>query len=126
VSNFAPDITGIRPTRRSSPVEEGQPGKTVGSFGPPSYGGVQIALNAIALASSRAMARLTPGRAGQHQEVKVKTGSSVGTSAVDEVERPAEREFYISRSVERLVRARRLADDTSISRAARNLRGRPV
>src|SRR6185503_16063882 len=35
VSNFAPDITGIAA------------GKAVGSFGPPTYGAVQVALNAI-------------------------------------------------------------------------------
>src|SRR6476660_5332728 len=48
VSNFAPDITGI-------PADKGiiagwkkaNPGKAVGSFGPPSYGATQVLLNAI-------------------------------------------------------------------------------
>ena len=51
VSNFAPDITGI-------PADAGliagwkkdNPGKSVGSFGPPSYGAAQVALQAIKLA----------------------------------------------------------------------------
>jgi branched-chain amino acid transport system substrate-binding protein len=48
VSNFAPDITGI-------PADKGiiagwkkdNPGKTVGSFGPPTYGAIQVMLSAI-------------------------------------------------------------------------------
>jgi branched-chain amino acid transport system substrate-binding protein len=48
VSNFAPDITGI-------PADKGlingwkndNPGKSVGSFGPPAYGATQVLLNAI-------------------------------------------------------------------------------
>jgi branched-chain amino acid transport system substrate-binding protein len=51
VSNFAPDITGIK---TDSAIVAGwkkdNPGKAVGSFGPPSYGATQVALNAIALA----------------------------------------------------------------------------
>ena len=51
VSNFAPDITGI-------PADKGivagwkkdNPGKTVGSFGPPTYGAVQVMFSAISLA----------------------------------------------------------------------------
>jgi len=51
VSNFAPDITGI-------PADAGiiagwkkdNPGKSVGSFGPPSYGAAQVLMNAIKLA----------------------------------------------------------------------------
>jgi branched-chain amino acid transport system substrate-binding protein len=51
VSNFAPDITGI-------PADKGliagwkrdNPGKSVGSFGPPSYGAAQVLMTAIKLA----------------------------------------------------------------------------
>ncbi len=54
VSNFAPDITGI-------PADAGiiagwkkdNPGKSVGSFGPPSYGAAQVALGAIKLACTQ-------------------------------------------------------------------------
>jgi branched-chain amino acid transport system substrate-binding protein len=51
VSNFAPDITGI-PADKAIVAgwKKDNPGKTVGSFGPPSYGAAQIALNAIHLA----------------------------------------------------------------------------
>src|SRR5438876_5710343 len=51
VSNFAPDITGI--AADASLVagwKKDNPGKSVGSFGPPSYGAAQIAMNAIKLA----------------------------------------------------------------------------
>jgi branched-chain amino acid transport system substrate-binding protein len=51
VSNFAPDITGIKADAAIiAGWKKDNPGKTVGSFGPPSYGAVQVALNAIALA----------------------------------------------------------------------------
>jgi branched-chain amino acid transport system substrate-binding protein len=51
VSNFAPDITGISADKAIvAGWKKDNPGKTVGSFGPPSYGAAQIALNAIHLA----------------------------------------------------------------------------
>jgi branched-chain amino acid transport system substrate-binding protein len=51
VSNFAPDITGIAADKALvAGWKKANPGKTVGSFGPPSYGATQVALNAIALA----------------------------------------------------------------------------
>ena len=51
MSNFAPDITGI--AADASIVagwKKANPGKSVGSFGPPSYGATQILLHAIKLA----------------------------------------------------------------------------
>jgi branched-chain amino acid transport system substrate-binding protein len=51
VSNFAPDITGIKADASIiSGWKKANPGKSVGSFGPPSYGATQVALNAIARA----------------------------------------------------------------------------
>jgi branched-chain amino acid transport system substrate-binding protein len=51
VSNFAPDITGIKADAAIiAGWKRDNPGKTVGSFGPPSYGATQVALKAIALA----------------------------------------------------------------------------
>jgi branched-chain amino acid transport system substrate-binding protein len=51
VSNFAPDITGIPADAGIvSGWKKDNPGKTVGSFGPPSYGAAQIAMTAIAMA----------------------------------------------------------------------------
>jgi len=51
VSNFAPDITGIA---ADAPLVAGwkkaNPGKPVGSFGPPAYGAAQILMSAIHLA----------------------------------------------------------------------------
>jgi branched-chain amino acid transport system substrate-binding protein len=51
VSNFAPDITGIAADAKLiAGWKKDNPGKAVGSFGPPSYGAVQIALTAISKA----------------------------------------------------------------------------
>ncbi len=48
VSNFAPDITGIKADAAIiAGWKKDNPGKTVGSFGPPSYGAAQVALQAI-------------------------------------------------------------------------------
>src|SRR5207237_5717573 len=51
VSNFAPDITGIAADASIiAGWKKDNPGKTVGSFGPPTYGAVQVILHAIKLA----------------------------------------------------------------------------
>ena len=51
VSNFAPDITGIAADKAIiDGWKKDNPGKTVGSFGPPTYGAVQVLLNAVKLA----------------------------------------------------------------------------
>jgi branched-chain amino acid transport system substrate-binding protein len=54
VSNFAPDITGIKADAALiAGWKKANPGKSVGSFGPPSYGATQVALNAIKLACTQ-------------------------------------------------------------------------
>jgi branched-chain amino acid transport system substrate-binding protein len=54
VSNFAPDITGIAADKAIiAGWKKDNPGKTVGSFGPPSYGAVQVLLTAIKLACGK-------------------------------------------------------------------------
>jgi branched-chain amino acid transport system substrate-binding protein len=54
VSNFAPDITGIPSDAKVIAAwKKDNPGKAVGSFGPPSYGAAQIALTAIAKACAK-------------------------------------------------------------------------
>jgi branched-chain amino acid transport system substrate-binding protein len=51
VSNFAPDITGIpADAKLIAGWKKDNPGKEVGSFGPPSYGAAQIAMTAISRA----------------------------------------------------------------------------
>jgi branched-chain amino acid transport system substrate-binding protein len=51
LSNFAPDITGIAADQGIiAGWKKDNPGKTVGSFGPPSYGAAQVLMNAIKLA----------------------------------------------------------------------------
>jgi branched-chain amino acid transport system substrate-binding protein len=48
VSNFAPDITGIPADKAIiAGWKKANPGKAVGSFGPPSYGATQVLLQAI-------------------------------------------------------------------------------
>ncbi len=54
VSNFAPDITGIKADAALiAGWKKDNPGKAVGSFGPPSYGAAQVALNAIKIACTK-------------------------------------------------------------------------
>jgi branched-chain amino acid transport system substrate-binding protein len=51
VSNFAPDITGIKADASIIAAwKAANPGQQVGSFGPPTYGAVQVMLNAVKLA----------------------------------------------------------------------------
>jgi branched-chain amino acid transport system substrate-binding protein len=60
VSNFAPDITGIKADAAIiAGWKKANPGKSVGSFGPPSYGAAQIALNAIHLACLQGKGTIT-------------------------------------------------------------------
>ncbi|MFZ1881147.1 MAG: branched-chain amino acid ABC transporter substrate-binding protein [Gaiellaceae bacterium] len=60
VSNFAPDITGIAADKAIiAGWKKANPGKSVGSFGPPSYGAAQIALNAIHLACVQGHGKIT-------------------------------------------------------------------
>jgi branched-chain amino acid transport system substrate-binding protein len=48
VSNFAPDITGIKADAAVIAAwKKANPGKQVGSFGPPTYGATQVLLTAI-------------------------------------------------------------------------------
>jgi len=54
VSNFAPDITGIPADRALiAGWKRDNPGKAVGSFGPPTYGAVQVVLSAFKLACNK-------------------------------------------------------------------------
>ena len=54
VSNFAPDITGIAADKALiAGWKTDNPGKAVGSFGPPTYGAVQVLLNAVKLACAQ-------------------------------------------------------------------------
>jgi len=63
VSNFAPDITGIAADKAIIAAwKKDNPGKAVGSFGPPTYGAVQVALRATKLACVAATARSSIGR----------------------------------------------------------------
>ena len=60
VSNFAPDITGIAADKALvAGWRKVNPGKAVGSFGPPSYGAAQVALNAIALGCKQGHGKTT-------------------------------------------------------------------
>src|SRR5581483_1083078 len=64
VSNFAPDITGIPADKALiAGWKKDNPGKAVGSFGPPTYGAVQVLLNAIKLACAQGKGSLPNRRA---------------------------------------------------------------
>jgi branched-chain amino acid transport system substrate-binding protein len=64
VSNFAPDITGIAADKALIAAwKKDNPGKAVGSFGPPTYGAVQVLLNAIKLACAQGKGSLPNRRA---------------------------------------------------------------
>jgi len=64
VSNFAPDITGIAADKALvAGWKKDNPGKAVGSFGPPTYGAVQVLLNAIKLACNQGHGSLPNRRA---------------------------------------------------------------
>lgn len=60
VSNFAPDITAIQADNSLiAGWKKDNSGKAVGSFGPPSYGAAQIAMNAIKLACTQGHGKAT-------------------------------------------------------------------
>jgi branched-chain amino acid transport system substrate-binding protein len=64
VSNFAPDIAGI-PADKALVAgwKKDNPGRALGSFGPPTYGAVQVLLNAIKLACNTGNGSLPDRRA---------------------------------------------------------------
>lgn len=63
VSNFAPDITGIAADKAIiAGWQKDNPGTPVGSFGPPSYGAVQVLLNAIKLACNQGSGKISDRR----------------------------------------------------------------
>jgi branched-chain amino acid transport system substrate-binding protein len=64
VSNFAPDITGIPGDKAIIAAwKKDNPGKQVGSFGPPTYGAVQVLLRAVKLACNAGHGTLPDRRA---------------------------------------------------------------
>ncbi len=73
VSNFAPDITGIKADAGVIAAwKKANPGKQVGSFGPPTYGATQILLNAIKLACTQDHGTLKSRADVLHNMKKVK------------------------------------------------------
>ena len=59
VSNFAPQITSIAADKALIAAwKKDNPGKTVGSFGPPTYGAVQVMLKAIKAACDKGKGKL--------------------------------------------------------------------
>jgi branched-chain amino acid transport system substrate-binding protein len=70
VSNFAPDITGIAADKALIAAwQKDNPGDKVGSFGPPTYGAVQVLLRAVKLACNANHGSL-PNRRAVVQNVK--------------------------------------------------------
>ena len=63
VSNFAPDISGIPADKAIiAGWKKDNPSATLGSFGPPTYGAVQVALSAIKLACAQGKGTLKDRR----------------------------------------------------------------
>jgi branched-chain amino acid transport system substrate-binding protein len=98
VSNFAPDITGLTDDKSIiAGWKKANPGKTVGSFGPPSYGAAQIAMNAIHLACLQGHGKVTRQMVLQNiKKVKIKNwilggGFKFSTKTND----PLNAKFYI-------------------------------
>lgn len=75
VSNFAPDITGIAADKAIiAGWKKDNPGKNLGSFGPPTYGAVQVILTAIKNACTAGHGQLKDRRAliSQVKHVRIK------------------------------------------------------
>lgn len=78
VSNFAPDITGIAADAQIiAGWKKANPGKQVGSFGPPSYLATQVALNAIKLACTKGHGTIASRADVFHQVKKVSIKNSI-------------------------------------------------
>jgi len=99
VSNFAPDITGIAADKAIiAGWKKDNPGKTVGSFGPPTYGAVQVMLNAIKLACTAGHGSLADRRAvvRNGKRVKIKNWILGGSFAFSTKSNdPLNAKFYI-------------------------------
>ncbi len=75
VSNFAPDITGIAADKaRVAGWKKDNPGKAVGSFGPPSYGAVEVILNAVKKACTAGHGSIANRQAVLRQIKRVRIG----------------------------------------------------
>lgn len=75
VSNFAPDISGIPQDKAIiAGWKKDNPGQNLGSFGPPTYGAVQVALTAIKRACDAGKGSLKDRRAvlGKVKQVRIK------------------------------------------------------
>jgi branched-chain amino acid transport system substrate-binding protein len=72
VSNFAPDITGIASDKAViASWKKANPGKQVGSFGPPTYGATQVLLTAIKNACAKGHGTIASRKDVLHQVKKV-------------------------------------------------------
>ncbi len=78
MSNFAPDISGIK---TSQPIIAGwqkdNPNEKLGSFGPPTYLAVQVALNAIKRACDAGKGKIADRKAVVRQVKKIVVPNSI-------------------------------------------------
>jgi len=115
VSNFAPDITGIAADKAIvAGWKKDNPGKSVGSFGPPSYGAAQVMLTAIHLACLQGHGKIDRKAVFHNiKKVRIKNwilGGSFKFST--KTNDPLNAKFYIFQiQSNRRVQARRLADE---------------
>ena len=113
VSNFAPDISGIATSKSLiDGWKRDNPNSELESFGPPTYGAVQVALRAVK-AACVANKNVLPNRRAVLRKVKQVVDPQLDprrhVPLLDEVERSAEREvLHLPDPAERHVQARRL------------------
>ena len=127
VSNFAPDISGIASSKALiAGWQKDNPKAKLGSFGPPTYLAVEVALNAIKKTCDAGHGQIKNRRdiIKNVKKINLKTSILGGhVPLLDEVERPAEREVLrLPDPVERHVQAGRLS--SSATDAARLQPGR--
>jgi branched-chain amino acid transport system substrate-binding protein len=98
VSNFAPDITGIAQDKALvAGWKKVNPGTTVGSFGPPTYGATQIAMQAVKAACTAGGGKVTRAAVlAQVPKVKIKSWILGGKwNGFSKTHDPVGAKFYI-------------------------------
>ena len=134
VSNFAPQITSIAADKAVIAAwKKDNPGKAVGSFGPPTYGAVQVILSALKKSCdagkgsiAKRSAVITVHQEGQHQH-GLDPGRQVRLVEGQHQRPEHEQVLHHADPAERLVQARQLGESTTtfVQRAVRLDAGPP-
>ena len=124
VSNFAPQITSIAADKAIIAAwKKDNPGKAVGSFGPPTYGAVQVILQAHQGRLRQGQGQDRQARRGDPERQARSPSTPAGSSAASSPGRRSTpttrtpRKFYIMQiQSERLVQGRQLGESTQLVR----------